>query len=1382
MNKLLTTFFGLILSFSLQSQVSFVKQGATGNGTSWADASGDLKAILDNATNGDEIWVASGTYTPTSCTNCEVADRGIPFEIQDGVQVYGGFSGTETNLADRDWENNPTILSGDIDNNDSLSNNSYSIIYTSEVSANTIVDGFILQGGNADIDSSGVPGHWKRGGAWFNQGVNGRISNPTIRNCTFTNNSTMSLGGAMYNEAYNGTCNPTYENCTFSHNYSDNAGAAIYNSGNGGGNSSPTLIDCYFYNNYAEKIGPALLNDGTNGGNSSPYVINCRFTENEAGYAGGAAYNFGKSGKSEPYYINCIFDNNFGAFGGGAMYNLGSAQGWAVPHITNCTFYGNYSNVGGAIYSNNSDSTGVVSPQITNCVFWDNYAISGFAPVMRNLFGSPVISHSIFDVTDCSILNSGNGANVTCGAGIVFNEYPMFVDTAQGNYRLQAESPAIDIGNNEAIDTMGITTDADGLVRISNGNVDIGAYEFVASTYTPPSISANPNSQELCEGEAVQFEVAAQGTGPLTYQWQKNEVDIPNANTNVFAINEVTIDDIGQYRCLITSPMDDQVATDVASLIINEKLPVSVDISTTSLDICEGELVVFNSAVSNAGTNPTYAWMVNDIDIGNSSDTYTNNNFSNGDKVSCVLTSSETCVIEETITSNIATLNVQELLAVDIAITSNATSICEGTMVEFTSQVDNEGTNPSYQWQLNGADVGADQSSLNLNSLSDNDQVTCILTSSENCVLTSTATANSITIDVSTNLEPSLMIEASGLTICEGETLSFTAIATHGGANPSYQWQLNGENVGSNNTELSLNSLSNNDELNCILTSSENCVLNETAQSNTLAINVSEILQPALTIEASDIVTCEGETVSFNAVPTHGGTNPSYQWQLNNEPIGSDAASLELANLADGDEITCILSSSETCITNSTVLAEAITMTINETVDAQVIIETIDTNICSGELVDFTAIPTNGGINPNYQWQLNGINIGTNSASFSTNTLSNGDVISCLLTSSSNCVQNAIVNAEPITVNVTQTLPAIIQVQASAISICEGETVNFSATGSNGGDSPSYQWFLNGDPVGDNSALFSIDSLHHNDQLNCSFTSSADCILEPVQLSDTFTIEVNSLVDVNVDIAASSTDICQGESVQFEAIANNEGANPVYQWLLNGVAVGNNSPNITLIDLEDNQEVSCILTSSVSCAATAIDTSNLVAVSVTPVQDIDISIEADTDTICIGREVAFTAIPINGGDSPEFTWFVNGQIVGDNGAVYTANNINNGDEIVCELIASGNCILSFIDTSNVIVADVQDCTVNTEDYTFDTNIKIFPNPTDGLLNIDIQGLQDEVLIHITDVQGRLIKKDIIEDVKNDLNLFYDMNSYLPGVYFIKITNNSFYHSKKIILK
>src|SRR5207249_2459676 len=88
-----------------------------------------------------------------------------------------------------------------------------------------------------------------------------------------------------------------------------------------------------------------------------------------------------------------------------------------------------------------------------------------------------------------------------------------------------------------------------------------------------------------------------------------------------------------------------------------------------------------------------------------------------------------------------------------------------------------------------------------------------------------------------------------------------------------------------------------------------------------------------------------------------------------------------------------------------------------------------------------------------------------------------------------------------------------------------------------------------------------------------------------------------------VSINASSTSICVGSNITFSATPTNGGTTPTYQWQVNGVSAGTNSPTFTSGSLANNDQVTVIMTSNASCTTTSTATSNVITIttsSVTP--------------------------------------------------------------------------------------------------------------------------------------------------------------------------------------
>jgi len=364
--------------------IIFVNASATGSddGSSWSDAFTDLQDALAAAQPGQSIWVASGIYKPTAGT-----DREISFEMKQGVAMFGGFEGNEDpetfDLADRDFESNETILSGDVLGNDNdnvaydeptREENSYTVVIGA---SDAVIDGFTVSGGNSNAsDGTEYESPRHSGAGMYNLG-----SSPTVINCTFASNSSRYMGAGMFN----------------------------WN------NSSPAVIKCSFLRNIANSLGGGM----TNWASSSPVVSDCTFAENSAnlGLGGGGMCNYEDS---TPSVVNCLFVSNTAASNGGGMFDT---TGGTV--VTNCAFVENYCLQGAGAMLNHSHTvidctftdntatwggamvTGSTAATI-NCIFTGNSARYGGAIYIWQTANTPTISSSAF------ISNSGNYGGGVC--------------------------------------------------------------------------------------------------------------------------------------------------------------------------------------------------------------------------------------------------------------------------------------------------------------------------------------------------------------------------------------------------------------------------------------------------------------------------------------------------------------------------------------------------------------------------------------------------------------------------------------------------------------------------------------------------------------------------------------------------------------------------------------------------------------------------------------------------------------------------------------------------------------------------------------------------------------------------------------------------------
>ncbi len=403
-------------AMAMTANVHYVKQGGTGDGTSWQNAMGNLQAAIAQAQPGDEVWVAQGTYRPDSLIRSN-KPTSRTFFLKDGVSLYGGFAGYEQNKDEREMPTDgkpysfayATILSADDDvpdtwqraiaegtsyrytwltDNDALEvpgthANGTHVLYCAETIVNpTEINGFTLTGANANVWQTKA---W--GGALYAQG------NVQLRRCMVMENS-------AYFAAQSTTDSNTYGGAVF-----------LYSDGEG------VIEDCLFARNYAHS-------SYGNGLGGAVYarrctIRNCYFTDCVAD-DGGAVYNNGGTVEG------CEFTDCY-ASAGGALFNNGNATGIGV--------LGCHGLLGGGIYNYNGRLTDIV---VTNC-----YAD---APEYGETMGGRgggilLLDGAVVNAAVCNNTAFWGGGIYMAGSGKVVNT------TAQRNaIRANAEADTANVG------------------------------------------------------------------------------------------------------------------------------------------------------------------------------------------------------------------------------------------------------------------------------------------------------------------------------------------------------------------------------------------------------------------------------------------------------------------------------------------------------------------------------------------------------------------------------------------------------------------------------------------------------------------------------------------------------------------------------------------------------------------------------------------------------------------------------------------------------------------------------------------------------------------------------------------------------------------------
>ena len=437
------------------SIIRVVPGGSTsaGCGDTWANACGLQYALTSVAIAGDEIWVAQGVYKPTT-----TSDPDIYFTIVNGVSVYGGFNGTESNLADRNPSLYETVLSGDIGTPGDNTDNTHHVVVAVDITLLTLLDGFTVSGGYSDSGSS----TWGSTGA----GIYISHSNQNLKLSRITVDSNFAFNGGGIGAFVS---NPVLEKVIIKNNTAGQYGGGYYNQ-----DGSPTLLDVVFDNNQTvEAASPGGGMHSTNHDPATytviPILTNVTFVNNRAQRGGGGAL-FNR--ESDAILTNVTFSGNSAYVRGGAMLNEG-----ADVKLYNVTFNGNTAPAGSGGAMRNIYAGAVASdPKIWNTIFWGD----GTEEVVTDAGNSVEINYSI--------VQGGCPTGATCTN--VLNSDPVLQALANNGgftntMALGTGSAAIDAGN-AATPGSGngacAATDQRGIPRPQplGGVCDMGAYEYDA--------------------------------------------------------------------------------------------------------------------------------------------------------------------------------------------------------------------------------------------------------------------------------------------------------------------------------------------------------------------------------------------------------------------------------------------------------------------------------------------------------------------------------------------------------------------------------------------------------------------------------------------------------------------------------------------------------------------------------------------------------------------------------------------------------------------------------------------------------------------------------------------------------------------------------------
>jgi len=949
------------------------------------------------------------------------------------------------------------------------------------------------------------------------------------------------------------------------------------------------------------------------------------------------------------------------------------------------SFSTNGTNLSYQWYTNtiNNTSSGTLISGATGTSFTASTASSGTTYYYAIITGD---CGTVTTNTAAVIINALPTATISAGGATTFCQ--------GGSVTLTSSSGSSYLWSNGATTSSITVSDAgDYSVQITNSN----GCQSSASTATTVTVNATPSTPTIsasgattfCQGESVTLTSSTDSS----YLW-----------SNGATTSSITVSDAGDYSVQITNSNGCQSSASTATTVTVNATPSTPTISASgATTFCQGGSVTLTSS-----TGSSYAWsngaITNSITVYDSGDYSVQVTNANG----CQSTASTATTVTVNATPVVTASDVTGCAGTAITLAGSTTST--GGTGSYSVSNPYTGSNATYTYTYtdgNGCTATSNYASITVNS-----NVTATFSIASSICSGTTAPSLSTTSDngISGSWSPSTISNTASGTYTFTPTTatqypscyqgtSVTVTVTDPNVTPTFS------QVGPICSGDTLSSLPVTSEDTMGITGTWSPSLNNTATttytftpdagqcavSTTMTITVNPNLPASVSIQADVTTICAGASVTFTATPTNGGSTPSYQWKVNDVNVDGETSSTFTSNtLANSDVVTVVMSSSASpCSTNSPATSNPITITVNPSITAAVSIGATATSICAGTNVIFTATPTNGGSAPSYQWQINGSNVGTNSASFSSSALNDADEVSVIMTSNAtSCITSASATSNIIVISVNPNLPASVNIDATATSICSGTSVTFTATPTNGGLTPTYQWKVNGNNVsGQTTSTFTSTTLSDNDVVSVVMVSNASpCLTGSPATSNTITMAVSPTA--NSGTISDTAFVCSGSSTTV-SISGTVGA---IQWQVSTDGanwtdiLGANSAILNTGNLTVTTYYQVIVTSG-SCAPA---TSDIVAVIVNDSITASIFIEASATTICSGTSVTFTATPTNEGDSPSYQWQINGSNVsGATDSTFTYSSFTNND--VVKVVLSSNatpCLANSQASSNELTMTV----------------------------------------------------------------------------------------------
>ena len=744
-------------------------------------------------------------------------------------------------------------------------------------------------------------------------------------------------------------------------------------------------------------------------------------------------------------------------------------------------------------------------------------------------------------------------------------------------------------------------------------------------------------------GTALPYSPATGGLTPYTYTWQESIgctgtwTDIPNSNNSSYD-PDIQLTQTTCFRRAVIDACGRTVYSGIKRINITPDPVVTISGAGT---YCAGDNVTLRPTITGGAGSYTYQWSsspsgTDPWTVVSSNENYNPSTLTPG-----------TIYFRIVAESNIPSCN-QAIAIVPVTVNpvpvATATppnqSVCSGnaTAINLTSSV--PGT--TFSWtvtETNATGATAANGSMISQTLSATGNTPGTVT----YTVTPTAngcTGNPVNITITVNPVPTVTPAPLSQTICSGTATSISLLSNVAGT--TFTWTVSQSGVtgaapgsGTQITQTISTSGANPGTATYTVTPSANGCLGNAVN---VPVTVNPLLPTSVSITSSTGNNiCQGAVVTFTATHVNGGSTPAYQWYVGSTPIAT-GPTFTTSALTNGNQVRVEMTSGAVCPSPAVATSNLITMAVNPTLIPSVTIFESENNICPGTSVTFYAIPENGGNNPSYQWFVNSTPAGTNSDTFTSSTIVNGDEVSVLLTSNATCANPVAFNSNERTIIVRPGPPEPPGTISGPVNPCPEETnLVYSIIPVTGADPDGYFWTV---PIGwtftgQGTTTITVSAGNYGQSGNITVSASTFC---GASITSSLSVMVRPGIPATPGAITGNPAVCPTTMGITYTIATVDFAT-TYNWSIPAgwtIESGQGSETITVRSGASEQNGNITVTAGNDCGISA---ERALAVTVNSISIAPTGINVSNNNTCFGTSKTLTVQGGQTGTGGEWHWY-----------------------------------------------------------------------------------------------------------------------------------------------